>query len=125
VVRIIHLRQRPHQHGAPIHGLPHLILEIDTEELCARRVDESIGLALDLDDVSIFRDRPVRTIARRFSPMDRILAPQPREHSVLHFDVAVGPVIGECIVQRQVEHRVPSLFDLCDALAFIRASSAS
>jgi hypothetical protein len=106
VVRIIHLRQRPHQHRAAIHGFPDLALEIDAEELCPRRIDEAIGLELDLDDVGIFRDRPERTIARGFSPMDRILAPQSREQSVLHFDVAIGLVVGKCIVQCDIEHFV-------------------
>jgi hypothetical protein len=36
--------------------------------------------------------------------MDRIVAPQPGKQPVLRVDVAVGLVIGDCIVQRPVEH---------------------
>src|SRR5260370_1878006 len=114
MVWIIQLWPRGDKHGLAIHGFPHLALEIDAEQLRPRLIDEAISLAFDLDDVGVFRDRPEWTIAIGLGPVDRVVAPQPGKQPVLRVDAAIGLMIGDCIVQRPVEHRSSSLCDFRD-----------
>ena len=93
-----------------IHGLAHLALEIDAEQLRPGLIDEAIGLAFDLDDVGVFRDGPERTISVRLRPVDRVVAPQFGKQPVLRLDAAVGLVIGDRIVHWSVEHLFSLLF---------------
>jgi hypothetical protein len=104
MIGIIHLRQGADKHRLSTHGLPDFALEFAAEQLGARLINEPIGLAFDLDNVGVFRYRPEWTIAVGLRPMNRILAPQLGKHSVLCLDASVGLVIGNCIVQRTVEH---------------------
>ncbi len=112
VLGIIHVVDGAHQHGIALHGLAHLGLEFDREQLGSRRIDEPFVLPLDLDQILMLGDGPERTKARRLGPVHRILAPQHREQSVLAVEVAVGLVIRDGLVHACIVHDCILVFRL-------------
>ena len=106
VLLTVHLRQAANEVGTAGHLVAHRLLEVGAEQLGARRVEEALGLALDLEHVGMLGGGPERTDPLRSGPVQRILGAQAREHRMLHRQVAIGLAAGDRLVDRGVAHRL-------------------
>ncbi|WP_322516806.1 hypothetical protein SR870_04265 [Rhodopseudomonas palustris] len=104
---IIHLVDGAYQHRPPSHRLPDLGLEIQRQQLGARRVDETFVLAFDLDDVLMPADGPERTKAGRLGSVHGILAAQHRKQRVRLVERSAGFIVDDRLVPIRALHLRP------------------